>query len=121
MDNDDYGFCYEIEKNVVKVLNKGSVKLFEAAIKSRFEKAFSTVLPKKNKRDSDYPWEVRKNVSVLKVIYVESKNTNAYLALCEKTGTTPADCENIANIYKVKRNYQDALRKKGVASTFLTD
>jgi len=109
MDNDDYGFCYEIEKNVFKVLNKGSVKLFEAAILSRFEKAFTTVLPKKSKRDSDYPWEVRKNVSVLKVIYVESKNTNAYLALCEKTGTTPTDCENIANIYKVKRNYQDAL------------
>jgi tetratricopeptide (TPR) repeat protein len=109
MDNDDYGFCYEIEKNVVKVLNKESVKLFEAAIKSRFENAFTTVLPKKSKRVSDYPWEVRKNISILKVIYVESKNTNAYLALCEKTGTTPTDCENIANLYKVKRKYQDAL------------
>jgi len=38
MDNDDYGFCFEIERTVVKVLNKESVKLFEAAIKSRFEK-----------------------------------------------------------------------------------
>lgn len=28
MDNDDYGFCFEIEKSVVKVLNKKSVKLF---------------------------------------------------------------------------------------------
>ena len=110
MDNDDYGFCYEIERNLVKVLNKKSVKLFESAIKSRFEKAFATVLPKKSKRDSDYPWGVRKNVSILKVIYVESKNTSAYLALCEKTGTTPTDCENIANIYKMKRKYQDALR-----------
>ena len=41
MDNDDYGFCYEIERDMVKVLNKKSVKLFEAAIKSRFEKAFA--------------------------------------------------------------------------------
>jgi len=41
MDNDDYGFCFEIERTVVKVLNKKSVRLFEAAIKSRFEKAFS--------------------------------------------------------------------------------
>ncbi|MBW2249610.1 MAG: hypothetical protein JRF60_03005 [Deltaproteobacteria bacterium] len=109
MDNDDYGFCFEIERTVVKVLNKESVKLFEAAIKSRFEKAFSTVLQKKSKRASEYPWEVRKNLSILKVIYVESKNTNAYLALCEKTGTTPTDCEKIANLYKVKRKYQDAL------------
>jgi tetratricopeptide (TPR) repeat protein len=109
MDNDDYGFCYNIESNVVKALNKKSMKLFEAAIKSRFEKAFTTVEQRKLKRIFDYPWEVRKNVSVLKVIYCESKDTNAYLALCEKTGTTPKDCENIANIYKVRRKYQDAL------------
>ena len=109
MDNDDYGFCYEIEKDMVKVLNKKSVKLFETAIKSRFEKAFAKVDQKKCKQIFDYPWEVLKNVSILKVIYVELKDTNAYLALCEKTGTTPKDCENIANIYKVKRKYQDAL------------
>jgi len=109
MDNDDYGFCYEIEKNVVKLLNKKSVKLFEVAIKSRLEKAFATVQQKNCKRVSDYPLEVRKNVSVLKAIYVGSKDTNAYLALCEKTGTTPKDCENIANLYKVKRQHKDAL------------
>ena len=109
MDNDDYGFCYEIEKNVVKVLNKKSVRLFEGAIMSRFEKAFSKVTPKKGQRVFDYPWEVRKNVSILKVIYVESKNTDAFLALCEKTGTSPTDCENIANVFKMKRKYQDAL------------
>jgi uncharacterized Zn finger protein len=109
MDNDDYGFCYEIERDMVKVLNKKSMSLFEAAIKSRFEKAFTTVDQKKRQGVFDYPWEVRKNVSTLKVIYVESKDTDAYLALCEKTGTTPKDCENIANIYKVKRKYQDVL------------
>lgn len=42
-------------------------------------------------------------------MFFESKDINAYLALCERTGTTPKDCENIANIYKVKRKYQDAL------------
>jgi tetratricopeptide (TPR) repeat protein len=109
MDNDNYGFCYEIERDMVKVLNKESVKLFEAAIKSRFEQAFSAVLPKKNQRVFDYPWDVRKNVSILKVIYVELKNTDDYLALCKKTGTSPTDCENIANIFKVKRKYQNAL------------
>ena len=109
MDNDDYGFCYEIERNVVKVLNKKSMQLFEAAINSRFEKAFSTVVPKKSQRVFDYPLEVRKNVSILKVIYVELKNADAYLALSEKTGTSPTDCENIANIFKMKRKYQDAL------------
>ena len=116
MDNDNYGFCYEIERDMVKVLNKESMTLFEAAIKSRFEKAFTTVDQKIRKRVFDYPWGVRKNVAILKVIYVESKDTDAYLALCEKTGITPKDCENIANLYKVKRKYQDALSwvKKGL-------
>jgi tetratricopeptide (TPR) repeat protein len=109
MDNDDYGFCYEIERNVVKVLNKKSVQLFEAAIMIRFEKAFSSIVPKKSQRVFDYPLEVRKNASILKVIYGELKTTDAYLALCEKTGTSPTDCENIANIFKMKRKYQDAL------------
>jgi len=109
MDNDDYGFCYEIERNVVKVLDKKTVQLFEAAINSRFEKAFATVVPQKNQRMFDYPLEVRKNVSILKVIYVELKNADAYLALIEKTGTSPTDCEILANIFKMKRKYQDAL------------
>ena len=69
MDNDDYGFCYEIERDMVKVLNKKSMKLFETAIKSRFEKAYATEdQQKKHKRVSDCSWEVRKNVSILKVI-----------------------------------------------------
>ena len=91
------------------MLNKESVRLFEAAIKFRFEKAFASVDESKCKRISDYPIEVRENISKLKVIYAESKNTNAYLALCEKTGTSPTDCENIANIFRMKRKYQDAL------------
>jgi uncharacterized Zn finger protein len=92
------------------------VQLFESAIKSRFEKALASVDDRKCKRISDYPFEVRENISVLKVIYAESNDINAYLALCEKTGTTPRDCENIANLYKVKRKYQDALSwvKKGL-------
>ncbi|MBW2635425.1 MAG: hypothetical protein JRE14_15165, partial [Deltaproteobacteria bacterium] len=102
MDNDDYGFCYEIERNVVKVLNKKSVKLFESVIKSRLEKAFATVLQKRRAQVSDFPLEVRKNISILKVIYIESKDNDAYLALCEKMETTPKDCENIANLYKAK-------------------
>ena len=109
MDNDEYGFCYNIEGDVVKALNKRSVRLFEAAFKARFEEAITTASENKDKQISDYPREVRKNVSILKVIYVESKDTDAYLALCEKTGTTPKDCETIANIYKVKHKYQDAL------------
>jgi hypothetical protein len=74
MDNDDYGFCYNIESNVVKALNKKSVQLFESAIKSRFEKAFASVDDRKCKRISDYPFEVRENISVLILPGLNSKS-----------------------------------------------
>ncbi len=51
MDNDEYGFCYNIESNVVKALNKRSVRLFETAIKSRFEKAYCNGGRKKMQAD----------------------------------------------------------------------
>ena len=45
----------------------------------------------------------------MKDIYVAKKDVKAYLALCEKVGTTPKDCEHIASLQKTKRHYEDAL------------
>jgi len=40
MDKDDYGFCYDIEKNVVKALNKNGFLLFRKHFQDRLETAF---------------------------------------------------------------------------------
>ena len=37
IDNDDYGLCFGIEKEVAKVLHRKELSLFEKLIHSRFE------------------------------------------------------------------------------------
>ena len=109
MDNDRYGFCYDIEQKLVNALNREGLSLFETSILSRFDKAFSTTKSKASKRIHDYPYPVRQNADILKVVYIAQMDNESYLGLCEKIGTTPRDCENIANIYKEKRHFRDAL------------
>lgn len=109
MDNDDYGFCYEIEKSVVKILNAKGVKIFEKRIKEKFERAFSSVRSEKDKLIYDYPFVIRENAGILKVIYIKRKDIKAYRDLCAKIGVTPKDCEEIAKLYQVKRQFNDAI------------
>jgi len=49
------------------------------------------------------------NANILKDIFIVKKDVKAYLALCEKVGMTPKDCEHIASLQKAKRRYDDAL------------
>jgi hypothetical protein len=109
MENDDYGFCYDIEKEVAKVLNKAGFLLFRQHFQDRFEEAFAPFESKKARFIYDYPADVYLSANTLKDIYVAKKDVKAYLTLCEKVGTTPKDCEHIASLQKTKRHYEDAL------------
>ena len=109
MENDDYGFCYNIEKEAGKVLNKAGFRLFRQHFQDRFEEAFRPFGSGKTKYIHDYPTDVYMNANILKDIFIVKKDVKAYLALCEKVGTTPKDCEHIASLQKAKRRYDDAL------------
>jgi len=109
MENDDYGFCYDIEKEVAKVLNKAGFLLFRQHFQDRFEEAFGPFESEETKYIYDYPAGVHMSASTLKGIYVAKKDVKAYLSLCEKVGITPKDCEHIASLQKTKRHYEDAL------------
>jgi len=109
MENDDYGFCYDIEKELAKVLNKAGFLIFRQHFQDRFKEAFGPFESKKARYIFDYPATVYISARTLKDIYVVKKDVKAYLALCDKVGTTPKDCEHIASLQKTKRHYEDAL------------
>jgi len=109
MENDDYGFCYDIEKEVAKVLNKAGFLLFRQHFQGRFEEAFAPFEHKETRYIYDYPADVYLNANTLKDIYIVKKDVKAYLGLCEKVGITPKDCEHIASLQKTKRHFEDAL------------
>ncbi len=109
MENDDYGFCYDMENELTKVLNKAGFVLFRQHFQDRFEEAFAPFESKKSRFIFDYPAGVYRNANTLKDIYVVKKDVKAYLALCKKVGITPKDCEHIASLQKTKRQYEGAL------------
>lgn len=117
MDNDDYGFCYEIEGQVAKVLDKKGARAFSKHFHNKLEAAFAPFRGQELKPLADYPYEVRGPVAVLKNIHMARKDLQSYLALCEAIVASPKDCENIALLCKTKRRFADALAwvAKGLA------
>jgi len=109
MENDDYGFCYNIEKELVKVLNRQGLKIFTGIIKSRFEEALEKENPQMPLRIYDFSYDVRKNAEILGCVYVEKKDISSYIDLSEKIGITPKSCEIIAELHTMKDEYQEAL------------
>ena len=109
MGNDDYGFCYDMEKELAKVLNKAGFLVFRRHFQDRFEEAFAPFEHKETRYIYDYPADVYLSANTLKDIHIVKKDVKAYLALCEKVGITPKDCEHIASLQKAKRHYDDAL------------
>jgi len=109
MDNDDYGFCYDIEQDIVQVLNKAGFRLFRKHFQDQLENAFVPYKSESPKFIYDYPADVYRNADILKNIYIVKKDIQSYLSLCEKTVAGPKDCENIAMLYKEKKRFADAL------------
>ncbi len=117
MDNDDYGFCYRIEEDVAKVLNRASFALFRKHFQDQFNAAFAPLRAQEPKCIYDYPAAVHQAAAVLKALHVAKKDAKSYQALCDVTLAAPKDCENIATLLKAKRRFADALVcvQKGLA------
>ena len=82
MDNDDYGFCYDIEQDIAQVLNKAGFQLFRKHFQDQFENAFVPYKSKAPKFIYVYTADVYRNADVLKEIYIVKKDIKSYLILC---------------------------------------
>jgi hypothetical protein len=88
MDDDPHAFCYQIEKDVTKALDKAGRVAFEKLARARFEAA--PIQPEYNRRR----WS-----EVLRAIYLARRNVAAYEALTQETGLTAQDCLALATIH----------------------
>ena len=116
MANDNYGFCYNIEKPVVETMRKKELELFEAAFIKGLEKSLKMEKQGEKKRIYDFSYSSRHNAKILKIIYIKKKDEKSYINLCGRLGASPKDCREIAVIYKKKGKIEDALFwvKKGI-------
>jgi hypothetical protein len=105
MEDDSYGFCHDLDREAVKVLDKKGLEAFIRRIRAKFESV--PTLDDKEKRFSGY--ERRKWGGALKTLLAGQRNVDAYIALCEQSELDAKDCKAIAEIYRSRRRLEDAL------------
>ena len=117
MDDDPYGFCYHLERDVAKAFDKAGSAAFEKQVRARFAAAV-TPEPAPGGPHRDRSEHLRRRWGqVLRTLYLEQKNVAAYVALAEETGLTAPDCHAIATLLVTRRKPEEALAwvERGIA------
>jgi len=109
MDQDDYGFCYQLEMDAVKVFNKANLAAFVKLVRARFDAAEQSTAKKDDKLQERPDYIRRRWGEVLRTLYAAQKDVAAYVALAEETGLTATDCHAIARLLVSKRIPEEAL------------
>jgi tetratricopeptide (TPR) repeat protein len=117
MKNDNYGFCYEIEKDVIKVLDARGRELFTGHFQQLVHKAMPGPAAGGDKAIFDYENDVRLPAMSLQDIHESSGDVRSYAALCERLGFSPRDCERLAKMEMSRKHWAKALEwvEKGMA------
>jgi hypothetical protein len=105
MEDDPYGFCHALDREVVKVLDKKGLEAFVCQVRSKFQSA--RTLDGNKKHSAEY--ERRRWANVLKTLLAAQRNVDAYIAVCEQTELQAKDCKAIAEIYRSRKRPKDAL------------
>ena len=109
MDDDDYGFCHDLEKEAVKVFDKANLAAFMRLARAKFDAA-ATTRSKTGGSHTDRPEYVRRRWGdALRTLYATQKDVSAYVALAEETGLTAQDCHVIATLIAGRRKPEEAL------------
>jgi tetratricopeptide (TPR) repeat protein len=109
MDNDPYGFCYQIEADIAKAFNKTGLAAFEKQVRRRFDRSVPAK-PAPEGALGDRREHVRRRWGdVLRKLYIHRKNLTAYIALAEEVGPTAQDCRDVASLLASRRKHPEAL------------
>jgi hypothetical protein len=106
MEDDPYGFCHDLNREAVKVLDKMGLDAFVRRIRAKFESTLTL-----HDNEKHYPGYARRRWGgVLKTLLAAQRNVDAYIALCEQTELEAEDCKVIAEA-------EDALKMRSLGSS----
>ena len=117
MEDDPYGFCYRLEEDAAKALNRAGLAAFVKQTRARFDAA-ATSAPRPGEPVGHGPDSIRRRwAAVLRTLYLRRKNVAAYLAFAEAMGLTPEDCHALAKMFAARRKAEEALSwvERGIA------
>jgi tetratricopeptide (TPR) repeat protein len=109
MDDDDYGFCNDLERSAVKVMNRAGLEAFEREVRARFDKEYAALSERKPPSVPNPNYARDRWGGVLRAIYAAQRNIGKYVDLTARTELTPADCETIATMFRARRKPAEAL------------
>ena len=109
MDDDDYGFCNDLEHSAARVLDRAGLEAFEREVRARFDKECAALGKEKGSAAANPNYARNRWGGMLKAVYSRQRNIEKYLDLTARTGLTQADCEAIATMFQAKRKLKDAL------------
>ena len=107
MDDDPYGFCYRLENEIATAFDKAGLAAFEKHVRARFDET-ATANPSPGESFREKP-DRRRWTDILRTLYLEQKNLQAYIALAEETGLSAQDCHAVATLLAARRKFADAL------------
>ncbi len=109
MDDDPYGFCYRLERDIAQAFDEAGLSAFAKLVRARFDGAHDKT-PKDANSYKDSPDYIRRRWGeVLRTLYAAAKDISAYVALAENIGLTAQDCQMIASLLVGRRKPAEAL------------
>ena len=102
MDDDEYGFCHRLERDLVKVLDADGLGAFATKVRTRLEASAPD-----DGGPAGYPR--RRWTEALKYILAAQADAEGYLALSQETALGSADCNVLAEIHQGRGRLEKAL------------
>lgn len=84
MENDPYGYAWQLERETVKVMNADGLAAFERVVRAVFEAKDGT-------EQTRHRWG-----EGLRAIYAQQQNAQAYVAVSQETTLSAKDCLALA-------------------------
>jgi tetratricopeptide (TPR) repeat protein len=106
IDEDPYGFCFGIEKDLAVALDKPGLAALVEQVRERFD-ARGSRNGELSSRSAVY--DRRHWAAVLRVLHCAQKDVAAYVALAEETGLSAQDCHAVATMLVSRRKREEAL------------
>ncbi len=96
VDDDPFGFCYRLERDVAKVLDAVGLAALASQVRTRLDKVSTAGLKTESDESLERDPARRRLAEVLRTLYRQQGDLEAYLGLAQETGLTAADCHAVA-------------------------
>ena len=106
IEDDPYGFCFHLDREAAKVLDREGLDAFGRCVRAKYDLAVKLGTAE---RDGSSGYGRNRWIGVLKTVLAAQSNIDAYIELCRERGLGAAECRIVADMYRNRGRLDDAL------------